>query len=70
MTYYEQLVRNARRAMDRHPRSTVLLDAETLELIASTGNPEKAAAHVEAATARGRVPVVLQKPRKPESWIL
>jgi len=29
MTYYQQLVKNAEAVMNRHPRSTIVMDAES-----------------------------------------
>ena len=70
MTYYEQLVQHAAKAMDEHPRSTIALDAATFEVIAHGRSSRKVSDQVNEAVEQGRIPVILEKPRKPESWIL
>lgn len=70
MTYYEKLLREATVAMDRHPRSTIAMDAETFEVIGHSKDISKVVPKVDAAVAKGRTPVILEKPRDPETWIL
>ena len=70
MTYYEQLVQHAETAMNQHPRSTIVMDAETFDLISTGTDISKVARDSDAAAARGRTPVVMQKPRKPDTWIM
>ncbi|MBN1671412.1 MAG: hypothetical protein JXR37_10285 [Kiritimatiellae bacterium] len=70
MTYYEQLVKRAAAAMKRHPRSTIAMDAETFEILCTSKDPRKVAARLDRAVSEGRTPVILEKPRKPETWIL
>jgi len=70
VTYYEQLVQHAADAMDRHPRSTIALDAETFEVIGRSKDISKVVPKMDAAVAQGRTPVILEKPRHPETWIL
>ena len=70
MTYYERLLREASDAMDRHPRSKIAMDAETFEVIGRSKDMDKLVPKIYAAAARGRTPVILEKPRHPETWIL
>ena len=70
MTYYEKLLQEASAAMDRHPRSTIAMDAETFELIGRSRDIAKLVPKIDAAVAKGRTPVILEKPRHPETWIL
>ena len=70
MTYYERLLREASDAMDRHPRSKIAMDAETFEVIGRSKDMDKLVPKIDAAAARGRTPVILEKPRHPETWIL
>jgi len=70
MTYYQQLVRNAEAAMDRHPRSVIVMDAESFEIISSGSETGQVARDAEKAVSQGRTPVVMQKPRHPENWVL
>lgn len=70
MTYYEKLVRRATVAMKRHPMSTVVLDADSMEVLAKSTDPAKAARGACGAIARGRTPVIVERPRDGETWIL
>ncbi len=70
MTYYEKLLEEASAAMDRHPRSKIAMDAETFEVIGRSTNLARLVPEIDAAVARGRTPVILEKPRHPETWIL
>jgi len=70
MTYYEKLLLEASAAMDRHPRSAIALDAETFEVIGRSKDIDRLVPRIDAAVARGRTPVILEKPRRPETWIL
>ena len=70
MTYYEQLVMHAEVAMDRHPRSTIVMDADTFDIISTGTDISKMAIDSNAAAERGQTPVIMQKPRKPDTWIM
>ncbi len=70
MTYYQQLVKHAAVAMDLHPRSTIAMDAATFEVIAHGCDSKKVSEQVNIAVDQGKTSVILEKPRKPESWIL
>jgi hypothetical protein len=70
MTYYQQLVMNAEAAMSRHPRSTIIMDAQSFEIISSGCDARQVARDAETAVSQGRTPVVMQKPRHPENWVL
>lgn len=70
MTYYKKLVRQATAAMSRHPMSTVVLDADSLKVLAKSTDPVKAAAAARRAADRGKTPVIVERPRHQETWIL
>ena len=70
MIYYEKLVRQATAAMNRHPMSTVVLDADNLKVLATSADPAKAAAAARSAADRGKTPVIVERPRHQETWIL
>lgn len=70
MTYYQKLVKRATAAMRQFPNSTVILDAESLTLVARSTSTSKAAQAAQRAVARGRTPVIVEKPRREETWIL
>ena len=70
MTYYQRLVQRAMAAMDQFPRSTVALDAENLTVLARSRSASKVARSAQRALARGRTPVIVEKPRREETWIL
>ena len=59
MTYYEKLVRQATAAMNRHPKSTVILDADNLKVLAKSADPAKAAEAARSAADRGQTPVIV-----------
>ena len=70
MTYYENLVRQATAAMNRHPKSTVILDADNLKVLAKSADPAKAAEAARSAADRGQTPVIVERQRQQEIWIL
>lgn len=70
MTYYQKLVRQATSVMNRHPKSTVVLDAENFNVLAKSADPAKAAEAVRMAADQGRIPVIVERPRRQEIWIL
>jgi len=70
MTYYQKLVRRAAAAMDSAPRSTVVLDAESLTVLTRSRKASGAAKSARLAASRGRIPVIVEKPRHLETWIL
>lgn len=70
MTYYAKLVASASAAMERHPRSTVALDAEDMSVLATGKSASKVAKSAQRAVAKGRTPVIVAKPRHEETWIL
>lgn len=70
MTYYEKLIRRASEVMNLSPRSTIVLDAESLTVLASSRSPRKAAAFARKAIETGLTPVIVEKPRHEENWIL
>ncbi len=53
--------------MKRHPRSTIVMDAESFDIISSGMNADKVSKEADRAVARGRTPVVIQKPRRPDT---
>lgn len=70
MTYYMKLVRHAAAAMKKYPRSTVALDAEDFGVLARSRRSAKVAKCARKAVAMGRTPVIVEKPRHAETWIL
>jgi len=56
--------------MERHPRSAIAMDAETFKVIGRGKDISKVVPKMDAAVAQGRTPVILEKPRHPETWIL
>ncbi len=70
MTYYEKLVMHAEAAMDQHPRSTIAMDADTFDIISKGTDISKVVKESDAAVERGQTPVIMQKPRNPDTWIM
>ena len=70
MTYYETLMRRMDTAMDRHPRSTVAMAADTFEVLAVGTDSRKVALQMRRRLGPDQVPVIFQRPRKGETWIL
>jgi hypothetical protein len=56
--------------MNRHPMSTVALDADDLKVLATSAEPAKATAAARSVADRGRTPVIVERPRHQETWIL
>jgi len=70
MTYYEQLVKRAATAMNRYPRSIIAMDAESFSVVSKSSNAAKVALATRKALKQGRTPVIIQKPRRSETWVL
>jgi len=70
MKYYHELVANIGRSMKAHPRSTVLMDADSFRVIAAARDPEKLAGKLKRALAGQGHMVVFRQPDKRAIWIL
>jgi hypothetical protein len=49
MTYYEQLVRHVERSMSQHPASTIVMDSDTFEILATAKDPKTLARRMKKA---------------------
>ena len=70
MTYYEELMMQMDKAMDQHPRSTVAMAADTFEVIAVGRDIRKVASKMRGRLKPHQVPVIFQRPKKNDTWIL
>lgn len=70
MTYYQQLIDRMAEAMEEHPRSTIAMAADTLEVLASGADAQKVARQLRKKLRKDQVPVIFQRPKKNETWIL
>jgi hypothetical protein len=69
MNYYEQLVAKAQESMEAHPRSAIVLDSKSFEVIATCSDIKK----LTGKLRNGKLPqtaVVFQRPSKKAVWIL
>ena len=70
MTYYEKLMARMDKAMDRHPRSTVVMTADTFKVLAAGSNARKVANTMRKKLKPHQVPVIFRRPMPNETWIL
>jgi len=70
MTYYARLMAQMDRAMEKHPRSTVAMAADTFEILAAGRNVGRVAGQMRRKLRANQIPVVFQRPKKGETWIL
>ena len=61
MSGYEKLVKCIEQSTERHPRSKVVIDARTLEVIAVSTNSREIDRKVREEEANGRLLIVSQK---------
>ena len=69
-TPYEELLQKAEEAAELHPRSYVVIDAVSHELLGNGTDPEKLFRTVRDHLKPGQVPMVYKKPKKGEILIL
>ena len=69
MNYYEKLVKKINRSMEADPKSAMVMDMGSFEIIAK-GNSIKSLTKKVAALGRGTQTVVFQKPSEKAAWIL
>ncbi len=70
MTYYEKLMGQMNKAMRLYPRSTVAMTADTFEVVAAGRDVRKVASKMREKLKPHQVPVIFQRPKNNETWIL
>ncbi len=70
MKYYNELIANIGRSMKAHPRSTVLMDADSFRIIAVAKDPKKLTGKFKRALAGRGHTVVFKQPDERAVWIL
>jgi hypothetical protein len=68
VTYYEQLVKRMKQSMNAHPRSTIVMDANTFEVVATGTNPGRLAGQLKKL--RHANVVVFQRPNPNHVMVL
>ena len=69
MTYYENLIKHVHEAMEKHPRSPIVMTTDTFEVVASGKNIKKISAAIKRCGAKGRMTAVFQKPTDNQTFI-
>lgn len=69
MTYYENLIKHVHAAMEKHPRSPIVMTTDTFEVVASGNNIEKMSSAIKKCGAKGRMTAVFQKPSANQTFI-
>jgi len=69
MTYYENLIKHVHAAMEKHPRSPVVMITDTFRVVASGKNTGKMAIAIKKYGALGRMTAVFQKPSENQTFI-
>lgn len=70
MTYYDQLVREMGKSMDRHPQSTMVMDYGSRKIVAMGANTAKISQKVKTRKADGSISIVFRRPKENAIWIL
>ncbi len=70
MKYYHELIANIGKSMKEHPRSTVLMDADSFRVIGAAKDPKKLTGKLKRALAGRGHTVVFQQPDEKAIWIL
>lgn len=70
MNYYEQLVAKMNQSMDEHPRSVLVMDMDSLKIVAKGATVQTAARKFHAANLELSRSVIFQKPSTKVTWIL
>ena len=68
MTYYENLIKHVHAAMEKHPRSPVVMTTDTFRVVASGKNTRKLAVAIKKYGALGRMTAVFQKPSENQTF--
>jgi hypothetical protein len=69
MTYYDNLVKHVHAAMEKHPRSPVVMATDNFQIVATGGNTRKIASVIRKCRAQGRVTAVFQKPDENQTFV-
>ena len=69
MNYYEKLVKNINRSMKAHPRSAMVMDMNSFQIIARSPNFKSLGKKMSGA-APGGSKIVFQKRSQKAAWIL
>ena len=69
MNYYEKLVKKIDQSMRAHPRSAMVMDMGSFEIIAKSRNIKSLSKKLPRA-AKGISTVVFQKPSEKAAWVL
>jgi len=69
MTYYDKLVRKVHAAMQKHPRSPVVMTTDDFEVVSTSGSVRKIASAIRKCRAQGRIPAVFQKPDENQTFV-
>lgn len=71
MTPYEKkLHRRMNAAMEKHPRSIIVMDAHSMEIIATGRDPDTVASRIRSSIKEGQVPLVFKRPKDNQLLIL
>jgi len=68
MTYYEKLIRQMDKSMEAHPRSTIVMDVNTFEVVATGRNTSRLARRLKKL--RNSNVVVFQRPNPNHVMVL
>ena len=69
MNYYEKLVKKINQSMKENPRSAMVMDMGSFEIVAK-GSNFKSLGKKLSALKKGAPAVVFQKPSEKAAWIL
>ena len=69
MTYYDKLVQNVHAAMQKHPRSPVVMTADDFRVVSTGGTPRKIASVIRKCRAEGHLTAVFQKPDDNQTFV-
>ncbi len=68
MNYYEKLVKKVNQSMKKHPRSAMVMDMSSFQILAK--GPSLAAVNKKMSGKLSENTLVFQKPNQKAAWIL
>jgi len=70
MRYYDELVKRIDKTMKAHPRRTVVMDADTFKVLATSRDAAKLTRKLKREPGRQARAVIFQQPNEKAVWIL
>ena len=70
MSYYQNLINHMEKCMRLHPDSTIVMDSDTFEVVATGKDKKTLARRMKKAKLCAGIPVLFQRTKASAVWIL